>query len=40
MAISEALYKIDDIESLIYKSKTYPKFKQLLKAVEEFRVHH
>ncbi len=33
----KALTKIDDIESLIYNVEaTYPKFKQLLKAVEEF----
>jgi len=31
----KALYKIDDIESLIYNfEETYPKFKQLRKAVE------
>src|SRR5438093_13789847 len=36
--LSKALYKIDDIESLIYNFEdTYPKCKQLLKAVEEFR---
>jgi hypothetical protein len=36
----KALYKIDDIESLIYNfEKSYPKFKQLLKAVEEFRTY-
>ena len=36
----KALYKIDDIESLIYNfEETYPKFKQLLKAVEEFRTY-
>jgi hypothetical protein len=36
----KALYKIDDIESLIYNFEdTYPKFKQLLKAVEEFRTY-
>src|SRR3989441_5642360 len=30
----KALYKIDDIESLIYNfEETYPKFKQLLKAL-------
>src|SRR5262245_27771497 len=33
----KALYKIDDIESLIYNfEETYPKFKPLRKAVEEF----
>src|SRR6266446_7582201 len=38
--LSKALYKIDDIESLIYNfEETYPKFKQLLKAVEEFRTY-
>ena len=36
----KAFYKIDDIESLIYTfEETYPKFKQLLKAVEEFRTY-
>src|SRR5713101_737219 len=36
----KALYKIDDIESLIYNfEEAYPKFKQLLKAVEEFRTY-
>src|SRR5712691_358126 len=36
----KALYKIDDIASLIYNfEETYPKFKQLLKAVEEFRTY-
>jgi hypothetical protein len=36
----KALYKIDDIESLIYNfEETYPKFKQLFKAVEEFRTY-
>jgi len=36
----KALYKIDDLESLIYNfEETYPKFKQLLKAVEEFRTY-
>ncbi len=36
----KALYKIDDIESLIYNfEETYPKFTQLLKAVEEFRTY-
>src|SRR6266568_1128679 len=36
----KALYKIDDIESLIYNfEETYPKFKQLLKALEEFRTY-
>jgi hypothetical protein len=36
----KAFYKIDDIESLIYNfEETYPKFKQLLKAVEEFRTY-
>ena len=34
----KALYKIDDLESLIYNfEETYAKFKQLLKAVGEFR---
>ena len=36
----KALDKIDDIESLIYNfEETYPKFKPLLKAVEEFRTY-
>jgi hypothetical protein len=36
----KALYKIDDIESLLYNfEEAYPKFKQLLKAVEEFRTY-
>jgi hypothetical protein len=36
----KALYKIDDIESLISNvEEAYPKFKQLLKAVEEFRTY-
>jgi hypothetical protein len=36
----KALYKIDDIESLIYNfEEAYPKFTQLLKAVEEFRTY-
>jgi hypothetical protein len=36
----KALYNIDDIESLIYNfEETYPKFKQLRKAVEEFRTY-
>jgi hypothetical protein len=36
----KAFYKIDDIESLIYHFEaTYPKFKQLAKAVEEFRTY-
>src|SRR5215813_246506 len=36
----KAFYKIDDLESLIYNfEETYPKFKQLLKAVEEFRTY-
>jgi hypothetical protein len=36
----KALYKIDDIASLIYNfEETYPKFKQLLKAVAEFRTY-
>jgi hypothetical protein len=36
----KALYKTDDIESLLYNfEETYPKFKQLLKAVEEFRTY-
>ena len=39
-SLYKALYKIDDIESLIYNfEETYPKFKQLLKAVEEFRTY-
>ena len=34
----KAFYKIDDLESVIYNfEETYPKFKQLHKAVEEFR---
>lgn len=38
--VYKALYKIDDIESLIYNfEETYPKFKQLLKAVGEFRTY-
>lgn len=38
--VYKALYKIDDIESLIYNfEETYPKFKQLVKAVEEFRTY-
>jgi hypothetical protein len=33
----KARYKIDDLELLIYNiEETYPKFKQLRKAVEEF----
>jgi hypothetical protein len=36
----KALYKIDDIESLIYNcEEAYPKFKQLAKAMEEFRTY-
>ena len=36
----KALYKIEDIESLIYTfEETYPKFKPLRKAVEEFRTY-
>jgi hypothetical protein len=36
----KALYKIEDIESLIDNfEETYPKFKQLRKAVEEFRTY-
>jgi hypothetical protein len=36
----KALNKIEDIESLIYNfEETYPKFKPLLKAVEEFRTY-
>jgi hypothetical protein len=36
----KALYKIEDIESLLYNfEETYPKFRQLLKAVEEFRTY-
>ena len=36
----KALYKIDDIESLIYNfEETYPKLKPLLKAVEECRTY-
>ena len=36
----KAQYKIDDLESLIYHfEETYPKFKQLRKAVEEFRTY-
>ena len=35
--VYKALSKIEDIESLIYNfEETYPKFKQLIKAVEEF----
>jgi hypothetical protein len=35
--VYKALYKIEDIEALIYNfEETYPKFKQLVKAVEEF----
>src|SRR5207248_4359291 len=38
--LSKAFYKIDDLESLIYNfEETYPKFKQLAKAVEEFRTY-
>jgi virulence-associated protein VapD len=36
----QARHKIDDIESLIYNfEESYPKFKQLAKAVEEFRTY-
>ena len=36
----KAFYKIGDLESVIYNfEETYPKFKQLLKAVEEFRTY-
>jgi hypothetical protein len=36
----KAFYKIEDIESLIYHcEETYPKFKPLRKAVEEFRTY-
>src|SRR5882672_994952 len=36
----KAFYKIDDLESVIYNfEETYPKFKQLRKAVEEFRTY-
>jgi hypothetical protein len=36
----KALYKIEDLESLIYNfEETYPKFTQLRKAVEEFRTY-
>jgi hypothetical protein len=36
----KALYKIEDLESLIYNFEaTYPKFTQLRKAVEEFRTY-
>ena len=36
----KAFYKIDDIASLIYNFEaTYPKFKQLAKAIEEFRTY-
>jgi hypothetical protein len=38
--LSKARYKIEDIESLIDNfEETYPKFKPLLKAVEEFRTY-
>ena len=38
--VYKALHKIDDIESLIYNfEETYPKFKSLAKAVEEFRTY-
>ena len=38
--VYKALKKINDIESLIYNfEETYPKFKQLVKAVEEFRTY-
>ena len=36
----KAIYKIEDLESSIYHfEETYPKFKQLRKAVEEFRTY-
>ena len=36
----KARYKIEDIESLLYNfEETYPKFKLMLKAVEEFRTY-
>src|SRR5215470_10456071 len=36
----KAFYKVDDIESLLYNfDETYPKFKPLLKAIEEFRTY-
>ena len=36
----KALHKIEDIDALIYNFEaTYPKFKQLVKAVEEFRTY-
>jgi hypothetical protein len=36
----KALTKIDDLESLIYNfEETYPKFKQLVKSVGEFRTY-
>jgi hypothetical protein len=38
--VYKALYKIDDIASLLYNfEESYPKFKQLEKAVEEFRTY-
>jgi hypothetical protein len=38
--VYKALYKIDDIASLIYNfEESYPKFKQLEKAVDEFRTY-
>ena len=38
--LSKAQDKIEDIASLLYTfEETYPKFKQLLKAVEEFRTY-
>jgi hypothetical protein len=38
--LSKALYKIDDIASLIYHfEETYLKFKPLAKAVEEFHTY-
>jgi hypothetical protein len=38
--VYKALYKIDDLEALIYNfEETYPKFKPLAKAVEEFRTY-
>ena len=38
--VYKALRKIDDIESLIDNfEESYPKFKQLVKAVDEFRTY-
>jgi hypothetical protein len=38
--VYKALGKIDDIESLIYNfEESYPKFKQLAKVMEEFRIY-